>query len=145
MNYFIFKLHIKESSNLIFQNVFGRTNIDGILFTCRRHLHDRIISLLGEVWTHETSLTPPLFIDVSIPSQESERSCICVLGVSSQESERSCICVLGVSSQESERSCICVLGVSNFPLSTISIVFLKCSDDVVFLVFHFIYICLIYM
>ena len=32
------------------------------------------------------------------------------LGVSSQESERSCICVLGVSSQESERSCICVLG-----------------------------------
>ena len=130
MNYFIFKLHIKESSNLIFQNVFGRTNIDGILFTCRRHLHDRIISLLGEVWTHETSLTPPLFIDVSIPSQESERSCICVLGVSSQESERSCICVLGV---------------SNFPLSTISIVFLKCSDDVVFLVFHFIYICLIYM
>jgi hypothetical protein len=130
MNYFIFKLHIKESSNLIFQNVFGRTNIDGILLTCRRHLHDRIISLLGEVWTHETSLTPPLFIDVSIPSQESERSCICVLGVSSQESERSCICVLGV---------------SNFPLSTISIVFLKCSDDVVFLVFHFIYICLIYM
>ena len=139
---------------------FGRTNIDGILLTCRRHLHDRIISLLGEVWTHETSLTPPLFIDVSIPSQESERSCICVLGVSSQESERSCICVLGVSSQESERSCICVLGVSsqeserscicvlgvsNFPLSTISIVFLKCSDDVVFLVFHFIYICLIYM
>jgi hypothetical protein len=130
MNYFIFKLHIKESSNLIFQNVFGRTNIDGILLTCRRHLHDRIISLLGEVWTHETSLTPPLFIDVSIPSQESERSCICVLGVSSQESERSCICVLGV---------------LNFPLSTISIVFLKCSDDVVFLVFHFIYICLIYM
>ena len=130
MNYFIFQLHIKESSNLIFQNVFGRTNIDGILLTCRRHLHDRIISLLGEVWTHETSLTPPLFIDVSIPSQESERSCICVLGVSSQESERSCICVLGV---------------SNFPLSTISIVFLKCSDDVVFLVFHFIYICLIYM
>ena len=130
MNYFIFKLHIKESSNLIFQNVFGRTNIDGILLTCRRHLHDLIISLLGEVWTHETSLTPPLFIDVSIPSQESERSCICVLGVSSQESERSCICVLGV---------------SNFPLSTISIVFLKCSDDVVFLVFHFIYICLIYM
>ena len=29
-----------------------------------------------------TSLTPPLFIEVSVPSQESERSCICVLGVS---------------------------------------------------------------
>ena len=51
-----------------------------------------------------------------VPSQESERSYICVLGVSlpSQESERSHICVLGVllPSQESERSNICVLGVS---------------------------------
>jgi hypothetical protein len=45
-------------------------------------MHDRIISF---------------FIDVSVPSQESERSCIGVLGISSQESERSCICVLGVS------------------------------------------------
>jgi hypothetical protein len=44
-----------------------------------------------------------------LPSQESERSCICVLGLSSQESERSCICVLWLPSQESERSCICVL------------------------------------
>ena len=34
-------------------------------------------------------------------NQESERSCICVLGVLNQESERSCVCVLGVSSQES--------------------------------------------
>jgi hypothetical protein len=45
-------------------------------------MHDRIISF---------------FIDVSVPSQESERSCIGVLGISSQESERTCICVLGVS------------------------------------------------
>ena len=43
---------------------------------------------------------------LEVSSQESERSCICVLGVSSQESERSCICVLEVSSQESERSCV---------------------------------------
>ena len=54
-----------------------------------------------------------------VPSQESEWSCICVLGLlilpvgPSQESEQSCICVLGllilpVPSQESERSCICV-------------------------------------
>jgi hypothetical protein len=28
------------------------------------------------------SLTPPLFIDVSVPRQVSEGSCICVLGVS---------------------------------------------------------------
>ena len=34
-----------------------------------------------------------------VPSQESERSCICVLGL---------LILLPVSSQESERSCICV-------------------------------------
>ena len=56
---------------------------------------------------------------LGVSSQESERSYICVLGVSSQENERSCICVLGVSSQESERSCICVLEVSILPLSII--------------------------
>ena len=30
--------------------------------TCGRHSHNRIISLRGEVWTHKTSLTPPLFL-----------------------------------------------------------------------------------
>ena len=62
------------------------------------------------MWTRSKS---SYIIEVSLLSQESERSCICVLGVSSQESERSCICVLGVSSQECERSCICVLGASS--------------------------------
>ena len=34
---------------------------------------------------------------------------LCVRGIkSSQDSEMSCICVLGVSSQDSEMSCICV-------------------------------------
>jgi hypothetical protein len=57
---------------------------------------------------------------VYVPSQTSERLCICVLGyyivpVPSQTSERLCICVLGyyivpVPSQISERLCICVLG-----------------------------------
>ena len=46
---------------------------------------------------------------VSVPSQDSEMSCIYVLWVSSQDSEMSCICVLGVSSQHIEMSCICVL------------------------------------
>ena len=32
-------------------------------------------------WTHKTSLTPPLFIEVPKRSQESERSSICVTGV----------------------------------------------------------------
>jgi hypothetical protein len=31
-----------------------------------------------------------------VPSQESDWSCFCVLGVSRQESDWSCICVLGV-------------------------------------------------
>jgi len=33
------------------------------------YLHDRIVSLRGEVWAHTTSLTPPLFIDVLVPNQ----------------------------------------------------------------------------
>ena len=59
----------------------------------------------GEVWADKTSLTLPLFIEVSVPRQESERSCVCVLGA------------------------------SILPLSMIyfSIGFLKCSDSVVFL------------
>jgi hypothetical protein len=31
---------------------------------------------------HKTSSTPPLFIEVPVPSKNSERSCIRVLGVS---------------------------------------------------------------
>ena len=44
-------------------------------------MHDRIISHRGEVWVRKTSLTPPLITEVAVPSQESERSCICVLRV----------------------------------------------------------------
>jgi len=32
-------------------------------------LHDRIISLIGEVWAYNTSLTPPPVIEMSGPSQ----------------------------------------------------------------------------
>ena len=39
-------------------------------------------SFRGEVWVHKTILGPPLFVEVPFPNQESERSCICVLGVS---------------------------------------------------------------
>ena len=54
-----------------------------ILFKCKKYLqHDRIIPLRGEVWDHQASLPPPLFIEVPVPSPESERSCICVVGVS---------------------------------------------------------------
>ena len=54
-----------------------------IFVTCGKHLHDCIISLSGKVWApKKTSLTPPLLIEVPVPRQESEPSCICVLGVS---------------------------------------------------------------
>jgi hypothetical protein len=32
-----------------------------------------------KVWANTTDSTPPLFIKVPVPSQESDRSCICVL------------------------------------------------------------------
>jgi hypothetical protein len=44
-------------------------------------VYDRIISLREDVWPHKTSLIPPLFIEVPVPSQEYERSCICVLSI----------------------------------------------------------------
>jgi len=53
-----------------------------ILLTCVKHLQDRIISLRGDVWVHKTSLTPPFVLEVPVPRQESEKSCLCVLGIS---------------------------------------------------------------
>jgi len=41
-----------------------------------------IISLREESWTHKSRLTPTMFIEVPVQSQGSDRSCICVLGVS---------------------------------------------------------------
>jgi hypothetical protein len=65
--------------------------------------------LLGNLWGHEANLTPPLFIEVPVPSQESELSCIRVLAV------------------------------SILPLSSIVFIdFWKCSESVVFFVLHFI-------
>jgi hypothetical protein len=53
-----------------------------ISLTCRNHLYDHIITLRREVWAHNSSLTLSLFTEVFVPSQESEKSCICVLEVS---------------------------------------------------------------
>ena len=63
----------------------------GILFTCEKHLHDYIISLRGKVWAHKTSLTQPLYIEVPVSSQESERSCMYVLAISF------CLCFYNIS------------------------------------------------
>jgi len=71
--------HVSPYYLLLFAQLYARV---GILLTSGKHLHDRIISQRGEFWSHKTSLTLPLFIEVPVPSQESERSCICVLGVS---------------------------------------------------------------
>ena len=40
-------------------------------------------ALRGEICGHKARLTPPFFIEVPVPSQENERSYICVLWVSS--------------------------------------------------------------
>ena len=63
-------------------------------YYCGKFLHDRIISLTWKDWTHKTSLTPPLFLDVSVPSQESERPCVCGIVVASfcEFSNRFCKC-----------------------------------------------------
>jgi hypothetical protein len=45
-------------------------------------LHGRIISLREGVWVHKASLTPLIVIEGSVISQESEWSCIIMLGVS---------------------------------------------------------------
>ena len=53
-------------------------------------MHDSIISLRRKVWPNKTSLTPPLFIEVPVPSQESERY-IYVQGI---DFSLSAICIL---------------------------------------------------
>jgi hypothetical protein len=45
-------------------------------------VHDRIVSIRGEAWAYKTELTSPLFIEVPVPCQESELSCMSVLEVS---------------------------------------------------------------
>ena len=52
-----------------------------LLLTSGRHLDDHIISLRRAVWALKTSLNLPPFIEMPMPSQESELTCICVLGV----------------------------------------------------------------
>jgi hypothetical protein len=42
----------------------------GILLTCGKLMHDRIISPTGEVCAHKTCLTPPHFIEMHVPSKK---------------------------------------------------------------------------
>ena len=66
--YIFFLLHLQHCSTQLQVRV-------GILVTCRKCLQDIINSLREEVWAHETSLTLSLFTEVSVPSQECERTC----------------------------------------------------------------------
>jgi hypothetical protein len=51
------------------------------------------MSLKSEVWIHKTSLTQPLFFEVAVLSQGSERLLFIEVAVSSQGSERLfCVC-----------------------------------------------------
>jgi len=52
----------------------------GLTFSGKQ-FHDSIILRKGEVLDHKTSLTPPLFIKVLVPSQESERSLYLLLNI----------------------------------------------------------------
>jgi hypothetical protein len=78
----------------------------GILLACGNHLHDSIILLRREAWTHKTSLSSPLFFGVPVPRKGSEWSCICVL----------------------------MVYFASF--YNVSIGIRKCSDSVVFFAFH---------
>ena len=103
-----------QDYRVLYITLFARLYVTIVISpTCGKHLHDRIISLRGGRggWSYKTNLTLPLCIKVPVPSQESEQSCICVLGL------------------------------SILPLSTIRIFdFWSCSDSVVFLCFSFYYI-----
>ena len=48
----------------------------GILLTCGKHLHDRIMSVTGEIGLHKASLTPSPFIEVPVQIHDIERSCL---------------------------------------------------------------------
>jgi hypothetical protein len=74
-------LHNNQSMNNLVNISFVKTRIiTGWSLTCGKYLHDILILLRWDVWGY--SLTPLLFIEVPVPSQKSEWSCISVLGLS---------------------------------------------------------------
>ena len=50
-------------------------------------------SRIGEVWVYKTSLTSPLFNEVSVPRRESEELCIFVRWVSILTVSMICFCI----------------------------------------------------
>ena len=62
-----------QDYSVLFNNAFCPV---GILFTCGKHLHHSIISLRGRFWVHKTSIILPSFIEVPLPSQKNDQSCM---------------------------------------------------------------------
>jgi hypothetical protein len=56
--YIYFKIRASHIPTLLIY-LYGKVDI---LLACRKHLHDCTISPRREVWTHKTSLTPPLLL-----------------------------------------------------------------------------------
>jgi hypothetical protein len=67
---------------MLFTGLYMRVDI---LLTRVNHVHDYIIHqdpLTGEIWSHKSNLTSPLFIEVHVPNQEIERNVIlCVRSI----------------------------------------------------------------
>jgi hypothetical protein len=53
------QLYMRVDIVKLFTQLYMRVDI---LLTCRKHLHDTIISITGEVWAHMANLTLSLFI-----------------------------------------------------------------------------------
>ena len=53
----------------------------GILLTCRKHLHDRIISLRGEIWTNKTFNPATLYWSVCTKPGKWAFMYLCVSGI----------------------------------------------------------------
>ena len=114
--------HLKYRKSCIY-------NLYGFLLTCEKHFHDHIISQRASFGPIKLLLSPPLFIQVPLPRQESERSCICLFRVSIQPLQQFFYQIL-----ELFRQC----GIFLLDFGTVltvwyfSIRFWNCSDSVVF-------------
>jgi hypothetical protein len=76
LNNTTFKLVLSLKDSYLSQHILSISFHEWLVFNVLFHFQNSIIL------THKTSLTPPLFIAVSVTNQEIGRSCICVLGMS---------------------------------------------------------------
>ena len=93
---------------------------------CGKHLYDDTNSLRGKVWCHITSFTTPPFTNLPVPSQNSEQTCIFVIGVSIL-SLFLLICIEFRDIFDSMVFCFCFI-IWPFPLIFFFIMFLKCKS-----------------